>query len=286
MLQFGVWADYVYACSGGAFAAMFYIYDWRRFNVTKQTMLDVIPSGRKAKEPGCCAWIGLCCRAMCARRRAAPVESGVGTDLARMRALDMVTDCLTRDGKDAYKRANGRLHLTVTRTTRCCAGPISVVVNEWFSNQDLLDCIRCTTDIPGRAGAINTGQVWRGNRWVDGGVEVIHPIRDVRTVCVTTSCFAIRPDQPAYHIKSRPPDGPVIGEIGQDIPVGSTTVFPIAFYDRLWDEGTEDAVGYIRRRAEHFRDARPGVPDAHLNEEFNFDPRDKPPPPSNSKKTK
>lgn len=263
LLDNGVYCEFVYCCSGGVFAALYYLLNWRRFGLYREQALDMIPRGRKAREPSACTWLADCCKGICGKR---PVESGVGTDLARQTALELVADYLTQEGPDAYKKCNGRLHIQVTRITNCCGGQIGEVHNQWTSNEDLMQCVRCTTDIPGRAGAFAAGERWRGQRYVDGGVLVLHPIRDRATVCITTSAFALRPDQPAYIIKSRPPDGPVIGEIGRDIEEGSTKVIAIEFYRKLWDDGYADCEDYIDRRKRHFDTREAG---AHSNEEFN-----------------
>ncbi|CAL4104118.1 unnamed protein product [Meganyctiphanes norvegica] len=64
---------------------------------------------------------------------------------------------------DAHELANGRLHVSVTRVS----DGKNCIISEWESRADLLECLRCSSFIPGWSGF--RFPTFRGEKFIDGG---------------------------------------------------------------------------------------------------------------------
>lgn len=255
-------SEYIYVCSGGAPAGLNRIFRWSErpeYGLTCERLLSLFPQGKYQKAPDSWAWFTNCCNRRCRRQPVGATPPGGdgqgsdrGADLVRDRAILLLHEYLEREGPDAYKKCNGRLYITVTRLSRRLGLPCETVyINEWTSNKDLIECVKCSSTIPGRIGPYCWGQYWRGQYWMDGGVYVIHPIRNKATVCISTSPFDIRPDQPANREKGfqggQPSSAP-LGEIARQYDCGSDECLDLDFYRQMYENGFKDAQMYYQFR--------------------------------------
>ncbi|VDM54621.1 unnamed protein product, partial [Angiostrongylus costaricensis] len=80
---------------------------------------------------------------------------------------------------DAYKECSGRLQISLTRWS----DNKNVLVNEFTSNDDLIDAIICSCFIPVYCG--NTPPTFRGIAYVDGGFSDNQPSYDDYTVTIS-----------------------------------------------------------------------------------------------------
>jgi len=92
------------------------------------------------------------------------------------------------------KVVNGRLHVVVTKVMPSRMRLETVVVNQWYSRNDLIDCIRASMTIPGVT-AISPIR-WRGELYIDGSFTNQHPSTD-RTVLISTS-VPVQPWAPSW----------------------------------------------------------------------------------------
>ncbi|KAJ1357501.1 hypothetical protein KIN20_015666 [Parelaphostrongylus tenuis] len=94
--------------------------------------------------------------------------------------LDLVRDEMsTKLPPDAYKDCTGRLQISLTRW----GDNKNVLVDEFTSNDDLLDAIMCSCFIPVYCG--NTPPTFRGVPYVDGGFSDNQPSYDEYTVTIS-----------------------------------------------------------------------------------------------------
>ena len=75
---------------------------------------------------------------------------------------------------DAYKKCTNRCFISITRLTPL---PQNVIIKEYFSNDDLLECLLASSSIPFFTESNITG-FYRGSRVVDGGITNNCPIFD------------------------------------------------------------------------------------------------------------
>ena len=73
---------------------------------------------------------------------------------------------------DAYKKCTNRCFISITRLTPL---PQNVIIKEYFSNDDLLECLLASSSIPFFTESNITG-FYRGSRVVDGGITNNCPI--------------------------------------------------------------------------------------------------------------
>ena len=125
----------------------------------------------------------------------------------------------------------------------------NLLVSEYRSNEDLLDCLVCSCFIPGFSGY--SAPTFRGERFLDGGLTNNQPILDDQTIRVN----ALASDNDI-----RPIDG---GKLQLKLPtIGSDRVHlsaknvvrlkhafsPPSDIDRLYPEGYRDTAEYLETR--------------------------------------
>jgi len=83
---------------------------------------------------------------------------------------------------DAHLRANGKLHISLTR----CHDRKNIIVSQFDSREELLEVVMCATFIPGFSGLVPPK--YRGARHMDGGFTDNLPAMDEHTVTVSPYC--------------------------------------------------------------------------------------------------
>ena len=237
-LEMNVKCDEYYCTSGGVFAALYCILDWRK-DVDMQTMLNILPTGVLRNNATVMGTVKRWFKRHVGRNKT-EYDGPRGIELARKNVLDVLTRLINRD-PNTYQRVSGRIFITVTRWPFLKR----TVESQFRSNHDLLGCIYASTDIPGVAGKrFLSGQVWRDSRYADGGILDIHPIKDKDTVCVSTMKFSVRPSSPAARLK-----GMDMCEIGRNYDYyGAQHVLYKVYYSQLWNEGIRDSEVFVKQR--------------------------------------
>lgn len=267
LLQRGITAEKYYGVSGGVYVCAAHIMAEK---ITVDETMSMYPFDQPAlrRNQGMCQWIGNWCRSICCCRHPKALQqmsphtpgsdnegSNVGIDLVRDRAIHRLCEMINRS-PDTYKRMNGRLHVTVAEVScrLCCSRHATREINQWENNEDLIRCIKATSEIPTRTGPYALGQRWRGKMYVDGGVQIMHPIEDFNTICVSTSPFSVRKEQPAYRIKAGEIDAKTnkpkfdIPEIGREITMSASEILGREEYQKLWQLGWMDTEAWLKYR--------------------------------------
>ena len=204
---------------------MYYLLDLRD-KVSLETLLGAVPRG---KEKRASMFYPL---NRGSRRRK-------GVELARRRMIRIMQNIL-QDIPDAYLRLSGRMYVYVT------AWPWfhSRVICQWSSNEDLMHTFLATSCIPGIATRFEPVCCYAG--WfVDGGFVSTHPVRDCRTVCVSTQPFT-QWWAKAYHVKKHK-----WPEISRRLDSSkSLEVERRSFYRKMHHWGQCDASAYLHRRVQ------------------------------------
>ena len=80
--------------------------------------------------------------------------------------------------EDAYKKCNGRLHLSLTRIDWTYPFMHSEIVSMWSSNEDMVDCMLASAWIPGSffSKQCSLFTTYRGNTYCDGAIMNFAPI--------------------------------------------------------------------------------------------------------------
>lgn len=252
LYESGIRVNHFYTSSGGFVPAVVYLTD--QFDqITVEEMLDIIPCGPLARNMNQWEWFW---RAVCFGGRAKAMEmepgsdcqgSNRGIDLARDRTIKMLRRILNCD-PESYKKLNGRLHVMVKEVTSFCSlfskGTVKCI-NQWYSNEDVVQCFQAASEIPLYTGPFAFSQYWRGRKWIDGAAEISHPVQDRYTVCIATTPFDKQPNQPVCNLKWGRP----LGEIARDYGTrGSTELEARPFYLDLYNQGYKDALCYIQQR--------------------------------------
>lgn len=87
---------------------------------------------------------------------------------------------------DSYLLANGKLHVSITRVKPWG----NEIVSEWLSNEDMINCIQCSSFIP----LIFEPKIWhwyRDAHYIDGGLtnNKVHLYPDMPHVYITTTMW-------------------------------------------------------------------------------------------------
>lgn len=174
MLDENIMVERIYATSGGTMSALYLLLDWRSI-ATLDRLLSVLPVDEACRK-------NETLRDFIWKRLIHRDTTAMGIELARLRVLRLLEEWVRQD-PNTYKRVSGRLFIGVTRMP----DGEKHVFSSWVDNEDLLGCIRASMDIPGVAGAPGLlGELWRDNRWIDGGFADLHPIECKNTITVST----------------------------------------------------------------------------------------------------
>ncbi|XP_076060176.1 patatin-like phospholipase domain-containing protein 4 isoform X2 [Oratosquilla oratoria] len=158
---------------------------------------------------------------------------------------DYLLDALQALPSDAHHRANGRLHISLTSFQKAQ----NILVSEWKSRDELIDCLRCSCFIPVYSGV--KLPVFRGEKFLDGGFtnNLPKPIPNVLGITPFSGVAAICP-------KDKNPRNLFV-TVAQE-PVSVTwkniwrfhrALFPqIEDLDDSWKEGYGDAFKFLKSR--------------------------------------
>ena len=153
----------------------------------------------------------------------------------RERMIEELCSVLCASRPNAFQKVSGRLRVTLVQWPSLRVHEF----NHWYSNDDLLGCLRATTSIPYISTRSPTR--WRGRCWIDGGAKDDHPIFNACTVVVTTSRYW-QPWAPVWDAKKK-----WWGEISRCLdPESSRVVRCRAYYRRIFELGKKDARRFLR----------------------------------------